>query len=96
CNSVMFVCKASTYLNELKRYAPDIYFACEQSIANSAMDMDFNRVDGKVFSQSPQNSIDYAGMGHTSLSAVIPFDSTWSDIGLWSGKDHVTLLFCTK
>lgn len=82
-NSGMFVCKASTYLNELKRYAPDIYSACEQSIANSTTDMGFIRVDAKAFAQSPQNSIDYAVMEHTSRSAVIPFDSTWSDIGSW-------------
>ncbi|EKS6649464.1 mannose-1-phosphate guanylyltransferase/mannose-6-phosphate isomerase [Enterobacter hormaechei] len=82
-NSGMFVCKASTYLDELKKYAPDIFSACEKSLLNSQADMDFLRVDAEAFSCSPKDSIDYAVMEHTERSAVIPFSSQWSDVGSW-------------
>ncbi|NAG37297.1 mannose-1-phosphate guanylyltransferase/mannose-6-phosphate isomerase, partial [Escherichia coli] len=82
-NSGMFVCKASTYLDELKKYAPDIFSACEKSLLNSQADMDFLRVDAEAFSCSPKDSIDYAVMEHTERSAAIPFSSQWSDVGSW-------------
>ncbi|MBT1728452.1 mannose-1-phosphate guanylyltransferase/mannose-6-phosphate isomerase [Enterobacter quasimori] len=82
-NSGMFVCKASTYLHELKKFAPDIHSACEKSLLQSQADMDFLRVDADAFNCSPKDSIDYAVMEHTERSAVIPFSSQWSDVGSW-------------
>ncbi|WP_394200827.1 mannose-1-phosphate guanylyltransferase/mannose-6-phosphate isomerase [Shewanella waksmanii] len=83
-NSGMFLFKASTFLAELKAYAPDIFTACELAYENKTSDLDFIRLDKEAFLASPDDSIDYAIMERTQNAAVIPLDAGWSDIGSWS------------
>ncbi|MDR5687006.1 mannose-1-phosphate guanylyltransferase/mannose-6-phosphate isomerase [Morganella morganii] len=83
-NSGMFLFKASVYLNELKKYSPDIYKYCELALQKSRSDLDFIRVDEEEFELCPSDSIDYAVMEKTDLSAMIPLNAGWSDIGSWS------------
>ncbi|NLU19019.1 MAG: mannose-1-phosphate guanylyltransferase/mannose-6-phosphate isomerase [Serratia liquefaciens] len=83
-NSGMFLFKASVYLSELKRFCPDIYSCCETALQHLAQDMDFVRVDRKIFSACPDMSIDYAVMEHTQDAIVAPLDAGWSDVGSWS------------
>ncbi len=82
-NSGMFLFKASTYLDELRRYAPDIYAACEQAWEQRTVDHDFIRPGKDAFLSSPANSIDYAVMEHTAKAAVMPLSIRWSDMGSW-------------
>jgi mannose-1-phosphate guanylyltransferase / mannose-6-phosphate isomerase len=83
-NSGMFVLRAQTYLDELKRLQPAILGACTAAFAQSHRDLDFIRVDAKEFARCPADSIDYAVMEHTERGAVVPLDSGWSDVGAWS------------
>ena len=83
-NSGMFMFKASAYLKELKRHAPDMLKACEKALKSSVKDLDFLRLDEKTFSKCPGNSIDYAVMEKTEAAIVIPLDVGWSDVGSWS------------
>lgn len=83
-NSGMFMFQAKTYLSELAKYAPDILSVCERAIATGTPDLEFIRVDADVFSQSPDDSIDYAVMEHTQLAAMVALDAGWSDVGSWS------------
>jgi mannose-1-phosphate guanylyltransferase/mannose-6-phosphate isomerase len=83
-NSGMFLFKASRYLEELKKYSPEILLACEKSMEESIPDMDFVRVDIEAFQRCPDDSIDYAVMEKTDSSMVIPMDAGWSDVGSWS------------
>ncbi|MBO9488986.1 mannose-1-phosphate guanylyltransferase/mannose-6-phosphate isomerase [Endozoicomonas sp. G2_1] len=83
-NSGMFLFKASSYLNELKAYRPDIYSACEQAMAKTQADIDFIRVDSEAFDACPDDSIDYAVMEKTEHAVVVPMDCGWSDVGSWS------------
>ena len=83
-NSGMFLFKASTYLAELKEHRPDIYSACEQSMANTQADIDFIRIDSTAFEACPDDSIDYAVMEKTEHAVVVPMDCGWSDVGSWS------------
>lgn len=83
-NSGMFLFKASVYLNELKKYSPDIYKYCELALQKSRCDLDFIRVDEEEFELCPSDSIDYAVMEKTDLSAMVPLNAGWSDIGSWS------------
>lgn len=83
-NSGMFMFKASAYLKELKRHAPEILKACEKALKNSVKDLDFLRLDEKTFSQCPGDSIDYAVMEKTGAGVVIPLDAGWNDVGSWS------------
>ena len=83
-NSGMFMFKASTYLDELKKFRPDIYEACVKSIENTSKDNIFLNIDAKEFSKCASESIDYAVMEQTKKGIVVPMDVGWNDIGSWS------------
>ncbi len=83
-NSGIFLFKATTYLEELNHLLPEIYSACEKSLAEASRDLDFTRLGEEAFESCPAISIDYAVMEHTRNAAVIPVDMGWSDIGSWS------------
>ncbi|MYL25264.1 MULTISPECIES: mannose-1-phosphate guanylyltransferase/mannose-6-phosphate isomerase [Halomonadaceae] len=83
-NSGMFMFRASAYLEELRNNRPDIYEACERTVAAMPQDPEFDRVPAEVFEACPDESIDYAVMEHTQKAAVVPFDASWSDLGSWS------------
>ncbi|MDR7119279.1 mannose-1-phosphate guanylyltransferase [Rheinheimera soli] len=83
-NSGMFIFKASVYLAELKQHRPDIYAACEQSMAEVDPDLDFIRVNKEAFLTCPDDSVDYAVMEKTTKAVVVPLNAGWSDVGSWS------------
>jgi len=83
-NSGIFLFKASKYLEELKNFRPDIYEACESSIADMQTDLDFLRINKLKFESCPSESADYAVMEKTKDAVVVPLDAGWSDIGSWS------------
>lgn len=104
-NSGIFIFKAKTYLDELQKFSPQIYQACEKTYQAIRQDMDFSWLDEFAFEQCPSDSIDYAIMEKTQKAAVIPVDMGWSDVGSWgslwevvskdaqgnSANDHVYL-----
>ncbi|MDY0873792.1 mannose-1-phosphate guanylyltransferase/mannose-6-phosphate isomerase [Dongia rigui] len=83
-NCGIFVFKASFYLAELKRLAPEVHDAAQAACDTQATDHDFIRIGAKAFAASPDISIDYAVMEKTGAAAVVPLDAGWSDIGSWS------------
>jgi mannose-1-phosphate guanylyltransferase len=83
-NSGMFMFKASTFLSELKAYAPAIYQACEEAMAKAYIDLDFIRLGREIFESCPSDSIDYAVMERTDKAVVVPLDAGWNDVGSWS------------
>ncbi|HEU0186577.1 MAG TPA: mannose-1-phosphate guanylyltransferase/mannose-6-phosphate isomerase, partial [Gallionellaceae bacterium] len=88
-NSGMFVFKASTYLQELQRFRPDIHAAAQQAWQRSSRDMDFCRLDEAAFAACPSDSIDYAVMERTQSAAMVTVDIGWNDIGSWSSLADV-------
>ncbi|MEX9251087.1 mannose-1-phosphate guanylyltransferase/mannose-6-phosphate isomerase [Pseudenterobacter timonensis] len=83
-NSGMFMFKASVFLDELKKFRPDILCACQRSLENARPDLDFIRLDDEAFYCCPEESIDYAVMEKTEQAVVVPLDAKWSDVGSWS------------
>jgi len=83
-NSGMFMFKASRYLEELKKFSPAMYDACQEAYEKAAIDQDFVRVDADAFARCPEDSIDYAVMEHTQDAVVVPMDAGWSDVGSWT------------
>lgn len=83
-NSGMFLFQASRYLDELKKFRPDIYFACEDAFEQINLDLDFIRINRASFDACPDDSIDYAVMEKTSDAVVVPMDAGWNDVGSWS------------
>lgn len=88
-NSGMFLFKASSYLAELKKFRPDIYYASKKAMANAQLDMDFLRVEKEAFTACPSDSIDYAVMEKTDKAAVVVLEAEWTDIGSWSALWNV-------
>ena len=82
-NSGMFLLRASVYLKELERFAPQIYAACAAAWKGRKDDQAFSRPDSDAFLSSPSDSIDYAVMEQTDLAAVVPLGVSWSDLGSW-------------
>ena len=75
-NSGMFLFRARRFLEELKKYRPDILEACEKAMSVTDPDLDFIRVDEAAFVACPEESVDDA--------VVVPMDAGWSDVGSWS------------
>jgi mannose-1-phosphate guanylyltransferase/mannose-6-phosphate isomerase len=89
-NSGMFMFQAQRYIQELKRFAPDILAACETAIAHAQRDLDFTRIAQADFAACRSDSIDYAVMEKTADAVVVPLDAGWSDVGSWSAlKDAI-------
>jgi mannose-1-phosphate guanylyltransferase len=82
-NSGMFMFKASRYLEELKKFRPDILKVCESSMSGIRPDLDFLRIDEEQFLTCPAESIDHAVMEKTKDAVVIPINTNWSDVGSW-------------
>jgi len=83
-NSGMFMFRASTVLEELRKLAPAIYEACAQAYTAAKRDLDFTRLPAKEFGAGPSDSFDYAVMEKTQHGVVVPLDAGWSDVGSWS------------
>ncbi len=83
-NSGMFLFKVSTYLEELAKFRPDILKASESAYDSHFEDLDFIRMSSGLFSQIPEESIDFAVMEKTEKAIVVPMDANWSDVGSWS------------
>ncbi|MDH4262488.1 MAG: mannose-1-phosphate guanylyltransferase/mannose-6-phosphate isomerase [Spirochaetia bacterium] len=79
-NSGMFCFKASVYLNELKKQAPDIYeaslIAFEEAKTKNPI-----RINDALMMKIPDNSIDYAVLEKSDKMKVVAADIGWSDMG---------------
>ena len=83
-NSGMFMFRASRYLEELEKFAPEMLACCREALEKAQTDLDFVRLDAEAFAACPKDSIDYAVMEKTAEAVVIPLDAGWSDVGSWS------------
>jgi len=82
-NSGMFLFKASSIINELEKFAPEIINYCKIAIEKDVVDLDFLRLEEESFKKCPKVSIDVAVMEKTKLGTVLPLNVGWSDIGSW-------------
>ena len=83
----MFVLKASTWLEALAHFRPDIASASQQAWSGKSVDTPFVRPDKAAFAAIPAESIDYAVMercpGSTFPIRMVPLDAGWNDLGAW-------------
>ncbi|WP_345994061.1 mannose-1-phosphate guanylyltransferase/mannose-6-phosphate isomerase [Sulfurimonas sp. HSL-1716] len=79
-NSGIFCFKAGVFLEELKKYSPDIYESSREAYANSKKN-ELIRVAYEDMIKIPENSIDYAVMEKSDKVKIIPSDISWSDVG---------------
>lgn len=81
-NSGMFVARAATFLQELRRWAPEVAEAVDAALDDAVA------ADGVVrlaaaFGQAPNIAFDRAVMERTDRGAVLAVDFAWSDLGAW-------------
>ena len=69
-NSGMFAFSSSLFIEEVRKHAPDVWEAFEES---GDIEEAYNRV--------PEISIDYGVMEKTDKAAVVPLNTKWSDLG---------------
>lgn len=81
-NSGIFVFRALSYLEELKKYASDIFDQCCVAMS-TPFDGNIKKIDKNIFQQCRSLSIDYAVMEHTDNAMVVPIEFKWSDLGSW-------------
>jgi mannose-1-phosphate guanylyltransferase/mannose-1-phosphate guanylyltransferase/mannose-6-phosphate isomerase len=83
-NSGIFMFSASTYIEELRRFDPDIVENCQAAIERGQDDLDFFRLDEDSFTAAKSISIDYAVIENTDRAVVVPAEYAWCDVGSWN------------
>jgi len=85
-NSGMFCFQAGVFLQELEKYAPDIYAQSKAAYENAHND-GMLRVKYDDMAAIPEESIDYAVMERSDLIKVVGADIGWSDVGSFDALD---------
>ena len=81
-NSGIFCFKVKTFLDELKKYSPDILNAAKIALTRANKEQgEPIRIALEDMKAIPSNSIDYAVMEKSSKVKVVPSDIGWSDLG---------------
>ncbi|MDD5044289.1 MAG: sugar phosphate nucleotidyltransferase [Candidatus Omnitrophica bacterium] len=76
-NCGIFIFKAETLMEELRRYAPGLY--------RNLKCADIHAGTKRIWDKLPSISIDYGIMERTKKAAVVRIDHLWSDVGDWKG-----------
>ena len=79
-NSGMFCFRVEVFLEELKKYALDIYKTSKQAYKNASKS-DIYRIGYEDMARIPEDSIDYAVMEKSDRVKVVAADIGWSDLG---------------
>jgi len=82
-NGGIFMFRASKFLQEMDKHAPDILEVCRKTFKMRVTTPDFIRLDEGTFAGCRSDSIDYAVMEKTDDAVVVPMDVGWSDVGSW-------------
>ena len=78
-NSGIFMFKASTFLQETEKHAPEI-----MKILNEFDFSKSNEIPFVAFDKMPNISVDYAVMEKSDKIALVKLESDWNDLGSWS------------
>jgi mannose-1-phosphate guanylyltransferase/mannose-6-phosphate isomerase len=86
-NGGIFVLRASTWLQALERFRPDILAATRAAFEARSTDALFVRPDQAAFEAVPAESVDYAVLERCPGSGIdirmVPLDAGWNDLGAW-------------
>jgi len=79
-NGGMFCFKASVYLEELKKHAPEIYSSSQNAIMQCAQNQPAS-ISPDLMALIPDDSIDYAVLEKSKKIRAVSADMEWSDMG---------------
>lgn len=82
-NSGMFLFSAFRYLEEVQKFEPEMFDACQVAFHNGTEGNGILRPDPDAFKNSKSISIDYAVMEKTRSAVVVAAEIGWSDVGTW-------------
>ncbi len=77
-NSGIFMFKASTMIEEIKKLSPEIAKVMEKFDFSKSNTIEYN-----LFDQMPNISVDYAIMEKSDKIALVKLESDWNDLGSW-------------
>ena len=80
-NSGIFCFKAGLFLEELKKFSPEIYNKSQIAFKNAIIDRNVIRIQEKDMNQIPEDSIDYAVMEKSNKVKLIESNINWNDLG---------------
>jgi mannose-1-phosphate guanylyltransferase/mannose-6-phosphate isomerase len=87
-NSGMFVWRAATILEEIRRYQPAVAKTMDRIATLKSAGASRQAIDD-AYRAVPSVSIDNGVMEQSSKSAVVPVSFKWSDVGSWGSLDEV-------
>lgn len=79
-NGGMFCFRAGRFLEELQKYAPEIYDGCKAALENTA-NSQYIRIGLEDMLKIPEDSIDYSVIEKCDCLKVVISDLVWSDVG---------------
>ena len=83
-NSGIFLFKTNSFINEINTFEPKLFENCKESINESKIDLDFLRINKRIFLKCKNISVDVAIMEKTKKGIVVPLNAGWRDLGSWS------------
>jgi len=92
-NSGMFVWRASSILEEIRAFLPEVHAHLEKMRDAWRAGEPWQQVVHREFPAMPDVSIDYGVLEHSRRVRLVPCDIGWSDVGSWdavyevAGKD---------
>lgn len=77
-NSGIFMFKASTMIDEIKKFSPEIAKVMDKFDFSKSSAIEYN-----LFDQMPNISVDYAIMEKSDKITLVKLESDWNDLGSW-------------
>ena len=87
-NSGMFCFKAGVFLDELKKYSPEIYDSCKLAFTNKIIQNSTFKIQHSDMETIPNESIDYTVMEKSDRVKVVPSSIGWSDLGSFESLEN--------
>ncbi len=83
-NAGIFLFRADVICKAFEAHAPEMYAAVGAALEKAQRDLGFTRLDPTHWADAPALSVDYAVMEKAANLTVVPFSSSWSDLGDWA------------
>ncbi len=87
-NAGIFVWKARTILDQLRRFEPEIAQRLD-TIASNVIESDFPEILEREFGAMKKISIDYAVLERADNILVLDATFDWDDVGTWTSLDRI-------
>ena len=82
-NSGIFLFSIKTLLNAFAKYSPDLLDLASKATIHAKRDLGFVRLNEPDWKKLRSISIDYAIMEFATNLKVVPYSSSWNDLGGW-------------